>query len=135
MSDSINVDIDIKHLTRVEGHGNIRINVKDGVLEEARLDIVESPRFFEAMLEGRGYDELAGGVLAHHLLPAVLADAHVGGEGALLVALAVAPVLVEPLLLLSAQGRALGGQGRGRCDHGHEQREHRPEEQVGGRHA
>lgn len=45
--------IDIHHVTRVEGHGNIVVNAKNGVLEECRLDIVETPRFFEAMLLGR----------------------------------------------------------------------------------
>ena len=48
MSANSNVTIDVHHVTRVEGHGNIRINVKNGVLEECRLDVVESPRFFEA---------------------------------------------------------------------------------------
>jgi hypothetical protein len=59
MSDTVNFELNLKHLTRVEGHGNLRINVKDGVLERATLDIVESPRFFEAMLHGRRWDELA----------------------------------------------------------------------------
>ncbi len=51
------IKIDIHHVTRVEGHGNIVINAKNGVLEECRLDIVETPRFFEAMLRGRPYTE------------------------------------------------------------------------------
>lgn len=54
-----NVKIDVRYLTRVEGHGNIKINVKNGKLEECKLEIVESPRFFEAMLKGRHYDEAA----------------------------------------------------------------------------
>ena len=49
--------IDIHHVTRVEGHGNIVVNVKEGKLEECRLDIVESPRFFEGMLRGRSIFE------------------------------------------------------------------------------
>jgi len=52
-----NLAIDIHHLTRVEGHGNIVVNVKDGVLEQCNLEIVEAPRFFEAMLRGRPYDQ------------------------------------------------------------------------------
>jgi len=48
-----NVNINVEYLTRVEGHGNIVINVKDGKLETCRLDIVEAPRFFEGMLRGR----------------------------------------------------------------------------------
>jgi len=55
MSRSVNVDV--KYLTRVEGHGNIVVNVKDGKLEECRLEIVEAPRFFEAMLRGRSIFE------------------------------------------------------------------------------
>lgn len=49
----------LEHITRVEGHGNIVINIKKGQIEELRLDIVESPRFFEAMILGRAYDEVA----------------------------------------------------------------------------
>ncbi len=52
-----NVNIEVHHVTRVEGHGNIVVNAKNGVLEECRLDIVETPRFFEAMLRGRLYTE------------------------------------------------------------------------------
>ena len=49
--------IDVHHVTRVEGHGNIVVEVADGVMKECRLDIVETPRFFEAMLRGRPYLE------------------------------------------------------------------------------
>jgi len=52
-----NIKVNVEYLTRVEGHGNIVVNVKDGVLEECRLDIVESPRFFEGMLRGRSIFE------------------------------------------------------------------------------
>lgn len=49
--------IKIEELTRVEGHGNIVIDIKKGVIKELRLEIIESPRFFEAMLRGRRFDE------------------------------------------------------------------------------
>ena len=52
-----NVNINVEYLTRVEGHGNIVINVKDGKLDTCRLDIVEAPRFFEGMLRGRSIFE------------------------------------------------------------------------------
>lgn len=52
----INCDISIHHLTRVEGHGNIRISIKDGFVKEARWDVVETPRFFEAMLVGKKWE-------------------------------------------------------------------------------
>lgn len=51
------MQIDVHHVTRVEGHGNIVVNASNGVLEECRLEIVETPRFFEAMLRGRPYTE------------------------------------------------------------------------------
>jgi sulfhydrogenase subunit alpha len=50
-------EVNVHHLTRVEGHGNIVVNVKEGKIEELRLEIVESPRFFEKMLQGRRWDE------------------------------------------------------------------------------
>lgn len=49
--------INVRHVTRVEGHGNIVVNARNGALEECRLEIVETPRFFEAMLRGRLYTE------------------------------------------------------------------------------
>ncbi|RLB64882.1 MAG: Ni/Fe hydrogenase subunit alpha [Deltaproteobacteria bacterium] len=49
------IDVDVHHLTRVEGHGNIRVRIEDGVVKEARWDVVETPRFFEVMLKGKHY--------------------------------------------------------------------------------
>jgi sulfhydrogenase subunit alpha len=51
------VKIDVHHITRVEGHGNIVVDVQGGELKECDLHIVETPRFFEAMLRGRPYSE------------------------------------------------------------------------------
>ncbi len=56
---SRDLNINVHHLTRVEGHGNIVVNMKDGVLEKAHLSIVEPPRFFEAMMKGRSFHEAA----------------------------------------------------------------------------
>jgi len=53
------LQIDVHHVTRVEGHGNIAIDMKQGVLEKAQLEIVEAPRYFEAMLKGRNFQEVA----------------------------------------------------------------------------
>ncbi|NDJ52529.1 MAG: Ni/Fe hydrogenase subunit alpha [Chloroflexi bacterium] len=52
-----NVSVDVHHVTRVEGHGNIVVDVVDGQLERCEFAIVETPRFFEAMLRGRPYQE------------------------------------------------------------------------------
>jgi coenzyme F420-reducing hydrogenase alpha subunit len=51
------VSVNVHHLTRVEGHGNIVVDVRNGELKECRLEIVESPRFFEAMLLGKPYQQ------------------------------------------------------------------------------
>jgi sulfhydrogenase subunit alpha len=52
-----NLKVDVHHVTRVEGHGNIVVDVENGDLKQCELQIVESPRFFEAMLRGRPYME------------------------------------------------------------------------------
>ena len=51
------VNVDVHHLTRVEGHGNIVVDAKNGDLLKCEWQIVEAPRFFEAMLRGRPYYE------------------------------------------------------------------------------
>jgi coenzyme F420-reducing hydrogenase alpha subunit len=48
--------VEIHQLTRVEGHGNISIRIRDGKLEEARWEVVETPRFFEAILVGKKWE-------------------------------------------------------------------------------
>ena len=48
----------VEHVTRVEGHGNIVLNVKNGTIEKLQWQVVEAPRFFEAMLRGQNYNEL-----------------------------------------------------------------------------
>jgi sulfhydrogenase subunit alpha len=53
------VAIDIKHLTRVEGHGNIVVNVSNGTIERCEWQVPEAPRFFEAMIVGRHYSEVS----------------------------------------------------------------------------
>lgn len=52
-----NVKIDVHHITRVEGHGTIVVDVRNGQLKQCALEIPETPRFFEAMLRGRPYGE------------------------------------------------------------------------------
>lgn len=47
----------VEHVARIEGHGNIRVDVSDGVVREIRLDVVEPARFFESMVVGRRFDE------------------------------------------------------------------------------
>jgi len=51
------LDVRVEYVTRVEGHGNIVARVEDGELVECRMEIIESPRFFEAMLRGRSWQD------------------------------------------------------------------------------
>jgi sulfhydrogenase subunit alpha len=46
------------YLARVEGEGALHVRVRDGEVLEARLEIFEPPRFFEAFLRGRSFDEV-----------------------------------------------------------------------------
>jgi sulfhydrogenase subunit alpha len=48
--------IEVHHLTRVEGHGNIVVDARNGVITQCDLEIVEAPRYFEAMLLGQHYE-------------------------------------------------------------------------------
>ncbi len=50
------LNIDVHHLTRVEGHGDIHVKVKNGKLVEAKWQVVETPRYFEAMVKGLSID-------------------------------------------------------------------------------
>jgi len=51
--------IDVPYVTRVEGHGNIVIDMKNGTLLTSHLEVVEPPRYFEAMLKGYPYTDVA----------------------------------------------------------------------------
>ena len=53
------IEVDVHHITRVEGHGNIIVDVKSGRIEQCKLEIIEAPRLFEAMLRGQPYAQAA----------------------------------------------------------------------------
>jgi len=102
----INLNVDVHHLTRVEGHGNIRVRVTGGKLSEARWDIVETPRFFEVMLKGKHYT--AAGILTAricgicsigHCLASVRATEHAFGV--------TVPEAAAKLRLLAKHGETL----------------------------
>jgi coenzyme F420-reducing hydrogenase alpha subunit len=42
----------------VEGHGNIVVNAKNGKIEKLQWQVPEAPRFFEAMVRGRSYEDI-----------------------------------------------------------------------------
>ena len=50
--------IDVAMMTRVEGEGSLRLRVRNGVVEEAKLEIFEAPRYFEQLVVGRTPDEV-----------------------------------------------------------------------------
>jgi coenzyme F420-reducing hydrogenase alpha subunit len=52
------VDINVHHVTRVEGHGNIVVRAEDGKVEQCEWQVPEAPRFFEAMVRGRSYHNI-----------------------------------------------------------------------------
>ncbi|MFA5238650.1 MAG: Ni/Fe hydrogenase subunit alpha [Phycisphaerae bacterium] len=53
-----NMNINVNHVTRVEGHGNIVVNVNNGTIEKLQWQVPEAPRFFEAMVRGRSYQDI-----------------------------------------------------------------------------
>jgi sulfhydrogenase subunit alpha len=52
------VNINVHHVTRVEGHGNIVLNATNGRIEKLEWQVPEAPRFFEAMVRGRSYEDI-----------------------------------------------------------------------------
>jgi coenzyme F420-reducing hydrogenase alpha subunit len=67
-----NFDVEVHHVTRVEGHGNIYVNVRNGTLERCEWNISEAPRFFEAMVVGRQWNEL------HHITSRICGICSIG---------------------------------------------------------
>lgn len=59
MSKNNNIKIEVEHITRVEGHGNIVVDVDAGKIEKIQWQVPEAPRFFEAMVVGREYEDVA----------------------------------------------------------------------------
>jgi len=51
-------NINVDYLARVEGEGALRIKIKDDQVTDVELNIFEPPRFFEAFLHGRSFDEV-----------------------------------------------------------------------------
>lgn len=51
-------NIQVHHVTRVEGHGDIIAEIAGGQLREVRFAVVEAPRFFEGILRGLAYPEV-----------------------------------------------------------------------------
>src|SRR4030066_1936588 len=66
------LDLEVHYVTRVEGHGNIYVNVKKGTIERCEWAFPEAPRFFEAMVLGRQWNEL------HHITSRICGICSIG---------------------------------------------------------
>ena len=53
-----NRTIKVDYIARVEGESSLDLRVRNGAVEAVYLSIFEPPRFFEALLRGRGYMEV-----------------------------------------------------------------------------
>lgn len=53
-----NISFNVHHVTRIEGHGNIVVQVEDGKVCKVVWQVPEAPRFFEAMVRGRDWQDI-----------------------------------------------------------------------------
>jgi sulfhydrogenase subunit alpha len=53
------IDIGINNLSKIEGHTDISIRIRDGVVEDAKLEITENRRFYEQAIKGKNYLQLS----------------------------------------------------------------------------
>lgn len=67
-----NLNIDLHYITRVEGHGNIVVDAKDGKVEKIEWQVPEAPRFFEAMVIGQKWD------VVHHITSRICGICSIG---------------------------------------------------------
>lgn len=102
----ISLNVDVRHVSRVEGHGDIKIRIENGEVREAAWTVVETPRYFEAMLRGKHYT--AAGILTAricgicsigHCLASVRASEQAFGT--------VVPQTAEKLRLIAKHGETL----------------------------
>jgi len=67
--------VHVHYLTRVEGHGNINVEIEaDGTVSTCRWEVPEAPRFFEAMLVGRDYRDV------HHITSRICGICAIGHQ-------------------------------------------------------
>src|SRR5215472_7946680 len=53
-----NRTIRVDYIARVEGESSLDLRIRNGKVDNVRLSIFEPPRFFEALLRGRGFGEV-----------------------------------------------------------------------------
>ncbi|MFP4127938.1 MAG: Ni/Fe hydrogenase subunit alpha [Desulfonatronovibrio sp.] len=68
-------NLEVKHLTRVEGHGNIEVKLdSENKVQDCKWQVVEAPRFFEAMVQGRPYEDI------HHIVSRICGICSIGHQ-------------------------------------------------------
>ncbi len=50
--------ITLNHVTKVEGHAEVNISIKDGKIVHCHVHTIEGARYFEGLIKGRKYDEI-----------------------------------------------------------------------------
>ncbi len=50
--------IQVDHIARIEGHGNVRVVIEDGAVKTVEMNVVEPARLFESMVRGRRFEEV-----------------------------------------------------------------------------
>ncbi|MFW5730570.1 MAG: Ni/Fe hydrogenase subunit alpha [Desulfonatronovibrionaceae bacterium] len=67
--------LEVRHLTRVEGHGNIVVQLdENNQVLDCQWHVVEAPRFFEAMVQGRPYTDI------HHIVSRICGICSIGHQ-------------------------------------------------------
>ena len=79
--------IHVDHIARVEGHGNVRVVIEDGIVKTVEMNVVEPARLFESMVRGRRFEEvpyiasrICGICSASHVVTDLLAIERVFGD-------------------------------------------------------
>ena len=54
----MSTEVNVHHVTRVEGHGNIALKADNGEVQKVEWQIPEAPRFFEGMVRGRNFMDI-----------------------------------------------------------------------------
>ena len=49
--------IEVDHVARIEGHGDIHLEMSDGRVERCEFSVTEPARLFENMVRGRHFEE------------------------------------------------------------------------------
>lgn len=81
-----NMRINVDHLARIEGHGDIHLVIRDGQVERCEFSVTEPARLFESMVKGHPFEEapyiasrVCGICSASHALTDILAIERIFG--------------------------------------------------------